>query len=167
MIELQINSEQLGALTSSLSATERQIDLALKSTFKRLKGWLRKKIAPDMARAVNLQQKIIRRRIKYRSNAKNEIWFGLNSVGFKYLKPKKTSTGVSAYGGKKEDGAFITKTGTVFKRKTNKRLPLEVVETSIYQEAISYLETETIQAQEFEAEFFRVFERELKWRTNP
>jgi hypothetical protein len=165
MIELNIDIDRLQVILTELRATERQVDLALRSTSLRMAGWLRARAVPDLSRILKIQQKQVRRRIKasFRRHG-NGIWFGLNPVGAKWLKPRQVASGVNAEGGRHFTGAFIRK-GQVYRRKTAKRMPVEIVEDPVEEKMQNYIEG-SIDTQEFENEFYRVFEREMRWRAS-
>jgi hypothetical protein len=76
---------------------------------------------------------------------------------------------VRAAGRRFVDGGFIAsgKRGgrQVFKRKGRARLPIEKQRAEIEPKANTFLESKVVKAAEFEAQFFKTFEHELKWRT--
>jgi hypothetical protein len=85
-----------------------------------------------------------------------------------YLGAKQLGSGVSASGGRFVKGAFIAEmrggTAHVFKRQGTARLPIDKQEAEIEQTSDRFIQHDALGA-EFEAQFFKVFEHELKWQT--
>lgn len=175
MINLDFDDKQLRQITSDLAATEDQLTKALRTTLAKMARWLRTQSARGLSKELNIQQKIIRRRLKS-FNVQNtghgfnvKIWFGLDPISFIYLKPRQNRTGVKARG-REVKGGFIAPIGggkrQVFKRVGKDRLPIEKQTITVKDEAESYIENEMITARKFEQQFYKTFERELKWRSS-
>ena len=96
------------------------------------------------------------------------VWYGLNPVALIRLGARQTSTGVSARGGRKVDGAFIARArgggAQVFKRKGRERLPIVVQAADIEARATDYIQDDLAGARAFEQQFHRVFEHEIQWQ---
>lgn len=175
MIDLELNTQQIEALQLELQATESQLRKALITTLNRLARWLRTQSARGLSRQLDIQQKIIRRRLKsFRVKQTGgefnvRVWYGLDPISFIYLNPRQNKKGVKA---KRREiaGGFIADVGNgkrqVFKRKGRARLPIEKQIVEVADDATVFIEDELIGTDEFEAEFFKIFERELKWRTS-
>ncbi len=175
MLNLQIDAAGVNQLALNLAATEQQAKKALRSTLNKMAAWVRTRSMKGMSKALQIQQKIIRRRlkaVKFRDTPDGgaaKVWFGLNPVGMIYLGAKQTSSGVSAQGGRQVKGAFIAqgKGGgrQVFKRVGKARLPIQKQTAKIQQPSEQYIEKGVLTSAEFEAQFWKTFEHELKWQT--
>jgi hypothetical protein len=174
MLDIQVDASQLGHLAIDLQATGPQFDRALRSTIGKMVKWVKTRSLRVMAKEANVPQKILRRRIRVAkakttaAGTEMAIWYGQNPVGLIYLKPKKTSTGITATG-RKVNGAFIAtmKSGhtEVFKRRGKARLPIDEQSTSVKEHMDEVLNREFIAAASFEAQFFKVLEHEIEWQT--
>lgn len=169
MIDLKISEEGFSQIVDELGATPQQCQKALKSTLSKMSKWMRTRTTRGLSKELQMQLKIIRRRFKNTKVVSTSdgysirLWYGLNEVSLIHLNAKKTRRGVSAYGGRKIDGAFIAK-GQVFKRRGKSRLPVEKQAVPIQEQANEFLEGAISQSQ-FDTQFFKTFEHELKWQT--
>lgn len=186
-IDLDFDEQQLRRVVMDLAATEDQVKKALSSTVSKMARWMRTQSVRGLSKKLQVQQKLIRSRLRnfnMRSTSDGDfsikIWYGLNPIDFMYLNPRKTSKGVKAK--KREiEGGFIAPVrggNKVFKRVGQKRRmtrgnyigqirqPIEKQYAPIADEAQIYIEDEVIGTDEFEKEFFKIFERELRWRTS-
>lgn len=152
-------------------ATEKQVERALRSTLGKMAKWVRTRSIRSLQQNLKIPQKILRRRIKVmkrRTGNSIAIFYGENAVAAILLKPKKTSTGVTA-AGRDFPGAFIAngKGGKqqVFKRSGSARLPLVRQEVEIKKDTDEFLEREFITAAAFAEQFYKVFEHEIEWQT--
>lgn len=167
MIDLQISESGIPRIVDELGATENQCAKALKSTLSKMAKWLQTRTARGLSAELEIQQKIIRRRLKKTSIVATsdgyaiKLWYGLNDISLIHLGARKTKKGVTA-GKRKVDGAFIAK-GQVFKRAGKSRLPIEKQVVTIQKQGNDYLES-AIDQRDFEAQFFKTFEHELKWQ---
>lgn len=174
LVHLDIDADQLQRVVGDLAATERQAQQALNSTLPKMAAWLRGKSVKGLAGAVDVPQKIIRRRLRTFRLTKNAggssitVWYGLDAVGMIYLNAKQGRAGVKAYGGRFLKSAFIANGANgnrqVFKRRGKGRLPIDKQTASIAEKAETFIEDRMIGTAEFEARFFQIFERELTWR---
>lgn len=174
LLNLQIDADQLNRISIDLAATEQQAEKALNSTLPKMAAWLRGRSMKGLPAAVNVQAKIIRRRLKtFRlsrraGGSEITVWWGLDPVALIYLKAKKTAGGVSAYGGRFVPSGFIARGQNdnvqVFKRRGKSRLPIDKQTAPIADKANTYIEDNLLGTAEFEARFFQIFERELQWR---
>jgi hypothetical protein len=170
MIDLQIDGGQLDRLVLDVAATEDQARKALRSTLNKMAAWLRVRSVKGLSKQLQMQQKVIRRRlraVKFKDTPDGgvaKIWYGLNPVGLIYLNAKENSRGVTAQGGRFVQGGFIG-AKQVFKRVGKSRLPIQKQEAPVQKPAESYLAAAGIMSAEFEAQFWKTFEHELKWRT--
>lgn len=169
IIELDLEAQGIGQVVADLKATEQQVKRALRTTLTRMASWMRTRSVRGLSKHLEIQQGVLRRRLKtFRvsmsgDNASITVWYGLNPISLIYLGARQTKRGVTA-GKHKRDGAFIAKR-QVFKRRSGDRLPIDKQELDIEDKANSYLEDRVIGDAEFEQQFFAVFERELRWRT--
>lgn len=174
LVSLDVQALGLDRVIADLDATAAQADKALASTLVRMAGWLKARSVKGLSKELAIQQKVVRRRLKsFRvkrspSGSSITIWYGLDPVALIYLGARETGTGVTA-GKHKRQGAFIArgKNGgsQVFKRTGKSRLPLEKQVLDVNDKAATYLEDSLIGGAEFEAQFYKTFERELQWRT--
>jgi hypothetical protein len=175
MIDINIDARQLERVVVDLAATEVEVRKALNSTLRRMAAWVRTRSARGLSGELAIQQKIVRRRIKSArlqrqgDGASVKVWYGLNPISLIWLNPRQSGAGVKAAGGRFVDSGFIAngKRGgrQVFKRKGKARLPIEKQRAEIEPKAAGFLESRVLKAAEFEAQFFKTFEHELKWRT--
>lgn len=173
MLDLRVAAPDTGRLISELAATDAQARRALSATVRKMAGWVRARSTKGLSKELQLQQKIIRRRLKTARVRKTAngievvLWYGLDPVALIYLQAKQRSTGVSA-AGRFVKGAFIAGTPAggkqVFKRAGAARLPLEKQQADVHHQAEDYLEHQAFGAQ-FEAQFYKTFEHEMKWQT--
>jgi citrate lyase gamma subunit len=174
MLELQVDTAQLETLAIELMSTEKQFDRALRSTVGKMVKWVKTRSVRIISKDANIPQRIARRRIKALKAKKTsegtemQIFYGENPVGLIYLKPKKTSTGITATG-RTVAGAFKARgkggQDQVFKRIGKSRLPLAKQTTEVKEPFDSVLNREFINASAFAEQFFKVLEHELQWQT--
>lgn len=174
LVNLDISALGLDRLVVELDATLDQAEKALNSTLVKMASWLRTRSVRGLSKELAIQQKVIRRRLKsFRLKKGTDgssitVWYGLDPVAMIYLGARQTKKGVTA-GKHRRDSAFIAKGANggrqVFKRQGKARLPIDKQVLDVNDKAETFLEDKLIGAAEFEAQFFRTFERELKWRT--
>lgn len=169
MVRIDVEIAGGQQIVEELQATHKQVEAALRSTVRKVAGWLRTRAYRGLAPALDIPIKVLRRRLKTFAlktspdGTQMTLWFGLNPVGLIYLGAKQTKAGVTAYK-RKVPGGFIAK-GQVFKRTGKGRLPIERQAADVQDQAQIYLEDELLADADVERRFFQVFESELKWRT--
>jgi hypothetical protein len=180
VINLAVDGHELNVLIAELRATRPQAQKALYSTMVKMAAWIRTRSIRGVSERVKIQQKILRQRVRtFRmggplSNATTDksvkVWYGLNDVPWAKLNPKASRAGgVTAYGNRHDKEAFIANYGghpQVLKRYGKDRLPLQVVKAPIEPQAMKYIEEFVLASAEFESQFLKIFERELRWRTS-
>ena len=176
MINLVVDAPSLEGVITDLAATEAQVQKALNSTLNKMATWLRSISAKGLSKELAIQQKVIRRRLKlfrlHRNGDGSEVkvWYGLDPIAMIYLQPKQNKQGVRAYGGRFSKSAFIAAGSNgnrqVFKRRGKERLPLDKQRADIVDKASIYIEDNLLGTNEFEAQFYKIFEHELQWRTS-
>lgn len=112
-------------------------------------SWANKESAKDLGRELKVPYPAMRKRIKVKrrmitggsSLATARIWYGINAVSLKYLKPKQDASGVTTTA-KAVPGAFISEKmkKNVFKRKGDARLPIEKQTLDVEDEAATFLQ---------------------------
>lgn len=112
-------------------------------------AWANKESAKDLAQELRVPYPTMRKRIKVKrrmvtsggSLATARIWYGINNLSLKYLKPKQMEGGVQTQGKGIVMRAFISPKlkGHVFKRTGQSRLPIERQELSVEDKAASFL----------------------------
>lgn len=175
LLNIQIDADDLQRVIADIQATESQAQKALRSTLGKMAAWVRTRSVRGLSKELQIKQAEIRRRLKTlrltqtTSGAEVSVWYGLDPIGLIYLGARQTGKGVKAGGGRFVQSAFISKakgsSEVVFKREGRARLPIKKQSAEIQDPAQEYLEGNLIGGAEFEAQFFKVFERELKWRT--
>lgn len=167
MIELRASEQGIPQIVDELNATPAQCQKALKSTLSKMARWLQTRTTKGLSAELQIQQKIIRRRLKKTSVVSTadgfaiKLWYGLNEISLIHLGARETKKGVTA-GKRKVAGAFIAK-GQVFKRENKSRLPIEKQTVAIQDKANGYLES-AIEQRDFDNQFLKTFEHELKWQ---
>ena len=174
MLNLEIDAAGLERLARDLQATERQAERALRSTLGKMASWLRVRSVRGLSKHLQVQQKILRRRLKsFRvkktaDGSEVTVWYGLDPIALIYMGARETRAGVTA-GKHRRPGAFIARGRSgnrqVFKRKGEGRLPIEKQTLDVQDKAQDYIEDNLLGAAEFEAQFYRTFEHELQWQT--
>lgn len=173
MIDIEVSPEGLQQITLDLAATEKQATKALQSTLTKMAAWLRSKSVKGLSEHLAIQQKVMRRRLKsfrltrLAQGGQITVWYGLDPIALIYLNARQNKSGVAAMGGRFVASGFIapTKGGRqVFKRRGKARLPIDKQRAEIQDKANTYIEDRLVGTEEFEARFFTIFERELKWR---
>lgn len=174
MIELDLEAQDIQNVIFDLQATEAQVNRALSSTLGKMAAWMRTRSVRGLSKELQVQQKIIRRRLKtFRmsrtsNGASIRVWYGLDPIALIHLKARQTQRGVTA-GRHSRDGAFIRRgrngNEQVFKRRGAGRLPLDKQRLDVEDKAATYLEDEIIGGLAFQSQFFKTFEHELRWRT--
>lgn len=174
---LSVDIDEIGlkAIASQFGATPKQVEAAMRSTFGRMGRWARTRAVRGLSAQLNIQQKILRRRVKsfrmqygVSGGGGSKVWFGMRPVSLSHLHPRKAGRGVRADGGRYYEGAFIVQAGSrrrVFKRDGVARLPIREVEVNVVDEMQVYIEDNLVGSPEFELQFFKTLEHELKWRT--
>ena len=114
-------------------------------------AWANKESAKDLAQELRVPYPAMRKRIKVKrrmitggsSLATARIWYGINALSLKYLKPKQLEGGVQTQGKGIVMSAFISPKlkGHVFKRTGPGRLPIERQELSVEDKAAQFLAT--------------------------
>lgn len=175
LIDLHINAEGLQRLALELSATEAQVNKALNSTLIKMANWLRSKSIKGLSQHLAVPQKVVRTRLKSfkiqrkANGSEITVWYGLDPISLIHLRAKQSSDGVRAYGGRFVKSAFIAngKNGKppAFKRAGKERLPLVKQVVDVADKANPYIEDQLVGSAEFEAQFMKLFEHELQWRT--
>ena len=167
MIELKISEQGISQIVDELGATPAQCKKALRSTLSKMARWMETRTRKGLSAELQIQQKIIRRRLKKSSIVATgsgfsiKLWYGLNDVSLIHLGARETKSGVTA-GRRKVEGAFIAK-GQVFKRTGKSRLPIDKQVVKIQAKANNYLD-DAISQSAFDDQFFKTFEHELKWQ---
>lgn len=175
-LSIEIDGRGIQSLVDVFGATEDQVNAAMRSTYSRMGRWLRTRALRGLTGKLAIQQKILRGRVKaFRfqggAGSKGEgakVWFGLRDVSLMRLNAREAAGGVKASGGRFIKGAFIARFQgrmQVLKREGKGRLPIHVVAAEISEPAQIYIEDELIGSAEFDLQFFRFLEHELKWRT--
>lgn len=176
MISVEIDARDLDRLVVELSATRAQAQRALNSTLRKMAAWVKTRSVRGLSQALQIQQKVIRRRlrsIKARKTADGgaevKVWYGLDPIALIHLGAKQNRKGVRAAGGRFVKSAFLARTKSgkqqVFKRAGKARLPLVKQSADIQRQAERFLDDGLLNSAAFEQQFFKTFGHELKWQT--
>lgn len=173
-IDLEVHADRLNQLQLDLMATDTEVRKAFRSTLNKMARWLKTRSARGLSKELDIKQKALRRRLKsFRVRSKGgqsevTVFYGLDPIDYMDLTPRQTSRGVSA-GKRRVPGAFIASgrgdARKVFKRKGKARLPIEKQTVPIRDKADAWIEDQLLGTEAFDAEFLKIFERELQWQT--
>lgn len=155
--------------------TEDMMRRALSSTNVRISRMIRAKAARELTVKLGMPRAAIYHRFQsfhtYTKIREGKFWMGLDGVPFIQLRPVESGRGVKTKDGSYyEEGAFITrrKTGkrmlAVFKRTGKARLPVMVPRVDIHDPCLLWLHQQ-INHPDFQRDYFRRLEHEIKWRT--
>ena len=116
---------ELEKVAASLVLDENEVKEILRLAMDDTAMWANKESAKDLGRALNVPYPAMRKRIKAKRAGQGgnaRIWYGINAIGLKYLKPKEDGSGVTTTA-KSVPGAFIVPklNSHVFKRTGEKR----------------------------------------------
>lgn len=146
-----ISSWNLSGLKAATGTTFEEITWALRQAKTATAGWANTAAAKELSRHLKLPYSVLRRRVKvkrriFASGSEHDtatVWFGVNAVDLKYLKPVQTPTGVTT-SVKTVDGGFINPgiRGHVFKRRGVARLPIDKQSYDVQAQADEYIERE-------------------------
>jgi len=175
-LSIDIDGSSVRSLKDAFEASDAQIIAAMRSTYAGMARWLRTKGVRGLSANLGVQQKILRSRVRSfrlqggvsRNCDGAKIWFGLRSIPLIRLNARELRGGVSASGGRYIEGAFIASfrgSRQVLKREGKPRIPVQVVSADITDASTVYIEDELIGTAEFDAQFFKLLEHELRWRT--
>lgn len=177
-LDVDFDHRSLTALVNAFGATEAQFEAAMRSTYGKMGRWLRTRGVRELSSLLKIKQKILRGRIKAfglqggignRTHAAGaKVWFGLRPISLMRLNARQVPGGVRADGGRFIPHAFIATIHgrpQVMRRVGTSRLPIEAVQADIDEPALVYVEDNLIGTTEFDSQFFRFLEHELKWRT--
>lgn len=179
MIDLRIDQTRLDGVVREINATDDDVRKALRSTVSKLSTWLRTRATRALSAELQVKQKVLRIRLKNirlkkaPSGVAGGVWIGLNDLDFVHIGGARQDRQGVNYKGRKFGKAFLgPKPGEVsgklggraFKREGVKRLPIEKVGLPIQDEANKALESDVMEWGRFVDQFFKVFERELRWR---
>jgi hypothetical protein len=180
MIDLRIDQHKLDDLLREINGTDEQVSNAMRSTVAKMSTWLRSRAARSLSAELQVKQKVMRFRLKNiklkkaPNGAAGGVWLGLNDLDFVHLGGASQDNRGVVYRGREFSKAFLGPrpgavagklAGRAFKRQGTARLPIEKVGLPIQEEANKALESEVMEWGRFEAQFFKVLERELRWRT--
>lgn len=171
MIALTFDAD-LGRVADELQATQREAELALRSTVNRSARWLGTRLRRALRNDLRLPADTVRRRLvmgrisQQGDRITAKVWVGLNAVDLIKFGARETKAGVRTRVGTRE-GAFIAtgKGGSrqVFKRRGDARLPIDKQAHDIKDAGDQAIEPIASGA-EFGDYVLSTFERELLWR---
>ena len=180
MLDIGVNTDGMTQMIRNLGATEQQATKALNSTMTKMASWVRTRSVRGLSEKLKIQQKILRARtrtFRFRGGlgstlgtGEMKVWYGLNPVPWSKMKPRASKVGgVYVSNGKHDPHAFIAKLygkDQVLRREGKARAPLVIVKEDVHDTALIYIEDFVLAGIEFENQFLKTFERELKWRTS-
>lgn len=177
MLHFDIGWRQLEDISQELGATNNQVKFALSRALRRTEATLRRMSAKGLTRVLQLRTMgSMRKRLKsikmrkFGLNAGDGVglWYGLNEIPVSSFKgrPRKTEGGAE-FRGQNYEGAFVAKSKfkgkqTIFRRATEKPLPITEQLHKIEDKAIVFIEDEVFD--QIEKIFWQHFRRDLQAR---
>lgn len=129
--------------------TMEELKDAVRVATEKTAAWANRESAKDLGRELEVPYPAMRKRIKVKRRmvtfggamAEARIWYGINPVGLKYLKPKVIGDGVTTTAGDVPGGFISDKLKRhVFKRRGPGRLPIDKQSLDVEGKAARYLE---------------------------
>lgn len=175
VLHLNIDLAGLREVGEEIGASEKQIRAALSKALRRTEASLRKLSSQGLTKELALRSsKSLRKRLKSlkvgTKGGEFGLWYGLNDLPVSAFKGRATKTASGAsFNGKNFEGAFVGRSkfagkNTIFKRKTEKRLPIIEQGLPIEDRAIVFIEDEVFA--KTEDIFWQHFKRDLAARVN-
>lgn len=181
MLDFDIDVRELFAVMDELDPTERQIQLAFSRAMNRTAATLRRRSTSGLRALLDLRTVgLLRQRLKSLKIKKNgldglRLWYGINPMPVSWFKGTPKAVGKRGrkkgesvtYRGEVFENSFVANSKvkgrkTIFKRKTNARLPLEEQQMPIRDKAEVFVEDEVFS--EIEDVFWPYFVRDLRAR---
>jgi len=190
---IDIDTDQLVGLVARLDATKQQFDKAFNSTIRKMAKWCQSRSIKDLSSQLGIPPSVLRRRIKPIRFARSkdgttvDVFYGLANISWIHLKAKQNAAGVRAGGGRFRKSAFIAtansatqvfeRDGRFRRREVNRKIGggvvtcvvrrvegIRKVTEDIKDPAQLYIEDKLLASDEFNAQFLKTFEHELKWQ---
>ena len=161
-------------LSAQFDATPDRIQIAARRAIAKATKWANDKILGEMPELTGIRARIIKGRVRMQiTEASGRVWFGLNSVSAKRLKPMQNESGVTADGFQFPD-AFIVESlnGNVFQRTGHFYTMSKGMYEGKRREGIEKITVEIVEkaeiavrqiASECSRQFFKEFKNQLKW----
>ena len=137
---IEIDTEFLG----KLDYLDRDIDVAVKKTIKRVTRWIRSEIVKRVGEQLGLSVSSSKHRFKaYSRRGRSKLWLGLDDIDLHYFgDPYQDESGVSSQN-RHIKSAFIDPMHSskllVWRRTTKKRLPIERIKNDISVKTVATL----------------------------
>jgi hypothetical protein len=132
-----IHSDRLHEAIKKLRFPDEVLQKILNRAVVQTARWAKRRAATIIGKSTKISGRVLGKRmrldIESAEHGYARIWVGLNPVKLGGLNPRKTASGVKA-GPMQIAGGFIAKK-QVFKRRGNKRLPIDRQELDIYPQA--------------------------------
>jgi len=125
-VEASIDFNDLHKAAEKMGLTEQDLNNIIRLAMDDTAKWANKQAAKRLGHTLKVPYPAMRKRVKAKKSGQGrdaKVWFGLNEISLRYLKPKEDSSGVTTTA-KSVPGAFIGgyKLGLgVFKRTGEKR----------------------------------------------
>ena len=166
MISVLSNIEQT---IEAIGATERQMTIAAMRALNKTAAWLKSQSAKQISSATNIQQKLIRKRLRMikanPSSLRALVIARLHNIKASSLGAMKQTTSGARVGRYSFSGAFVAtmpnKYRSIFKRETKRSLPIEEI-TLPLEPTASNIIMELANTEVME-KFDRYFEHELNF----
>jgi hypothetical protein len=139
MLTINLDVDNIG-LVEQIDVTPQQIKQAYNRAVARTIDFISVRLAKELSLALDVPQRVLKvRMMKRTANGFGYLWIGLNPVNAEYVGvARQTKMGISVRKHKFDD-AFIGRMSNgkigVFRRKTEKPLPLENVKVDLFKEA--------------------------------
>jgi hypothetical protein len=173
MLSFDIDWRSLRAVGDELEASGKQVGSALSRALRRTEATLRRLSSKGLTKELELRAaSSLRKRLKsIKMGSKGGevgLWYGLNDLPVSAFKgrPRKTQTG-AAFQGQEFDGGFVGRSKvkgkqTIFKRVSDKALPIAEQLMPIEDRAIVFIEDQVFD--KVEEIFWQHFRRDLAAR---
>jgi hypothetical protein len=178
VIVLDVSDDALEGMIRGVGATPKIGEDALRSALGKTMRWANTRARRAVAGGAKIAQGVLSRdrrfflRLPRTGDPRGSIWIGLAPVSASHLKPRQTSSGVSA-GAHRFPGAFLASgrkgrgggaggARLVWKRRGKERLPIDKQAVSIADAATAALSGDVFRG--IEDFFVRTFEHEMRWR---
>lgn len=178
LLRTEIDGSQIRQMIAELEGTEKQVELALRSTNARMRQWLKSNIAKEVKKAANVPAAAMKKRMYVSPRTHKEkksvvLWLGLDPMSARSLRAKQTKSNVvvpikgkptykAAFQTPKRSQQGSSTNNQFFRRLGRKAYPIEVIKIDIDQYIDSSLLERVLRAGE--KQFYKVFEHNLKWQ---
>ena len=147
-VTIDIDEQDFASMTRALNLTEKRIYAAAYRAIRKTSMWVRTHLARTLSKELQIVQKIIRQRLRVymqdRRALQGKVWLGMYKIRASRLgHARQTRAGVNV-GRRRFPGSFVAKMPTghidVFTRRGKSRLPIDIEQLDISEEAKQAME---------------------------